>query len=95
MKLKTSDIEEVCLLLIKHVRESGYEEIEIDSDHYWEIEKEERYNVYEKPKDLSIGQLSEDWNWLQSYLDKKAEPIGYGLVWCGNILRAVGEKVIG
>lgn len=95
MKLKTRDLEQVCLLLLKHVRESGHEEIEIEGDYYWEIGKEERYNVYEKPKEFTVGQLSEDWSWLENYLQNKTEPISYGLVWCGNILRAVGEKIIG
>jgi hypothetical protein len=80
--------------LFSYLEETGREEFEVPEDYYWEISKEEVYDPYKKPEDLTIGQLSSDLGELRAILAKKSPPIGYALVWYSAILRAVGEKSV-
>ena len=36
-----------------------------DTDYYWDIANDERYEPAKRPADLHMGRLSEDWEFLQ------------------------------
>ena len=95
MRISGADLRRVTELLLEHLDELGQEEFEIDKDFYWEVPSSGRYDHYDQPSELSVGQLSEDWAELEAMLSGVKEPIGYGLVWLGSILRAVGEDTQG
>jgi hypothetical protein len=95
MKVSSKQIHNVAQLLFRHLAGLGQGEFEISKDFYWEIPAEARYDQYEKPSDLTIGQLSDDWTELEGLLSGDKDPVGYGLVWLGNILRAIGEETQG
>lgn len=67
------------------------DKFEISKDHYWEIWEDELYNVYKKPENLTIGQLTDDWNELQRINDSE-EPVSYDLVRFARIMRAIGQS---
>lgn len=60
MPVKIDEIEKIVLLLLSKLRESKGNEIELNSDYYWNIKIDEIYNPYAEPKQLTMGQLSED-----------------------------------
>jgi hypothetical protein len=48
------------------------------------------YNLYNEPIALTIGQLSETWQHLESLTSGQDQPMGYHLVWLADIIRAIG-----
>ena len=78
--------------IYKKSRKKG--KIKINQDFYWDISKEEKYNPYSKPKELTMGQLEDDWNEIMLILEEKREPITYSLVWISSLLRVVGEEIV-
>jgi hypothetical protein len=94
MEIKISELSQICTKLFLHLQELGYETIDISEDFYWNIPKSELYNPYQRPNQLDLGQLSDDWNDLITVLSGEEEPYANGLVDLAPILRVIGEKVI-
>lgn len=93
MEVTISELRSICNKLLQHIETSGYATINIERDFYWNIPRSLRYDSYEEPKELTIGQLSDDWAELQKILNDEAAPLGYALVWLSSILRIIGEEV--
>lgn len=92
MKLKVSELRAVAESLFTYLEDTERGEVEIPEDYYWTISQEEVYDPSKDPKDLTIGQLSDDWRELSAILNGKSPPIGYALVWLSAILRNIGEN---
>ena len=60
MKVNINEIQKIISLLLSKLKESKENEIELNSDFYWDIAVEELYNPYDEPKNISLGQLSDD-----------------------------------
>jgi hypothetical protein len=82
-------------LLLKHIAARGGNEIAIDKDYFWSIPSPELYDVYNKPADLTIGQVTDSWKNLREMLDDESKAVGYGLVWLADVLRAMGDEAVG
>ncbi len=94
MNVKVSELRAMSDLLFTYLEDSGRKEFDVPEDYYWEISKEEVYDPYKQPKDLTMGQLSDDWSRLEAILKEESPPIGYALVWLSAILRNIGEKAV-
>ena len=91
-EIDIEQLERIFHVRCKHLKDQGIHSIDIDHDYYWNIPKEELYEMSQEPKSLDIGQLSEDLGFLRRYLDKSAQPIGFGFVWMSSILRLLGDE---
>ena len=60
MKVNIDEIQKITSLLLLKLKKSVGNEIEINNDYYWDISNEELYNPYEEPKNITLGQLSDD-----------------------------------
>lgn len=94
MKVEIAQLRAIADRLFSHLEETGRCEFEVSEDYYWSIEKEEVYDPLKDPKDLTLGQLSDDWNELNAILENESPPIGYALVWLSSVLRIIGEKSV-
>lgn len=94
MRISTEEALLAAQKIVQHLEQAGWKEIEISQDFYWDISAERRYDPYEQPSEMTIGQLSEDWEHVLEIANGSAEPIGYALVWLANVLRAMGETVV-
>ena len=95
MKININEVSEVVNLLLKELKENiNKNEVEVDEDYYWFVNKDELYNPYENPKNLTLGQLSEDWDELKSVLRKEKKLISYDLVKLSVLMRVIGDKTI-
>ena len=90
MQVSVLELRAVSEQLFLHLERSGYSSVELDSDYYWNIPKKLRYNPYEEPKELVLGQLTDDWDNLCKILEGASDPIAYACVWLSTVLRAVG-----
>jgi hypothetical protein len=88
MKVKISEIESVLTLLLTNLKEKVGNEITIDSDYYWENSPDEVYDPYKKPKDFTLGQLSDDMQELRR-LTSSEDTITYDLNRISRILKAI------
>lgn len=88
MRVNIEEIEKIVSLLFSKLRESRGNEIELNNDFYWDISIEELYNPYEEPKNITLGQLSEDLDEIQR-LNKSDDAIAYDLKRLVSILIAL------
>jgi len=94
VKVKVIELRAIADRLFAYLEETGRNEFEVSDDYYWAISKEEVYDPSKDPKDLTIGQLSDDWNELGAILKEERPPIAYALVWLSAILRNIGERSV-
>lgn len=96
MKIDVNILKQLVSAIFLKFEEDGISSLEVDEDFYWHIPRDKIYNPYEEPKteDLSLGQLSDDWETLHAAVISGAE-IEYGsLIKLSSLLRNLGEKVI-
>jgi hypothetical protein len=93
MEIILDDLQEIFILLVQNIKGKGIDTINLEVDYYWNIPQHQIYDPYQKPVELDLGQLSDDWNELRKILKTQKEPLGYHLVWLAAILRAVGENI--
>jgi hypothetical protein len=80
--------------LFEYLLTSGITTIELKSDYYWQIDSNLRYDTYDEPTSFSMGQLSEDLQFVEQIESGERPPSAYGLVWLSSLLRYIGEQVI-
>lgn len=79
--------------LLDHLAEHQGNEVALEHDMFWSIAAPDIFNVYSRPEDLTIGQLSESWESLRRMVDDD-RPLTYGLVWLADVLRAIGMEIV-
>jgi hypothetical protein len=90
LQIPVEDLRRAAELLLEHVRSAHGEMIEIEHDMFWAIPPDALYDVYEKPAELTIGQLTESWDNVSGMVREEQPPLSYGLVWLSDVLRAIG-----
>ncbi len=78
--------------LLDHLSELEGSEVFLEHDMFWSISSPGIFNMYERPEDLLIGQLSESWDNVRRMVDDD-RPLAYGLVWLADVLRGIGMEV--
>lgn len=79
--------------LLDHLAENQGDQVALDHDMFWSIAAPEIFNVYSRPEDLTIGQISEAWASLCLMVDDD-RPLTYCLVWLADVLRAIGMEIV-
>jgi hypothetical protein len=96
VRLQLSDLRRATDALFDHLERTGRTEIEVTEDFYWNIPEKRLYSVYSPPpeSELTVGQLSDDWNELTKIASGQRPPIAYALVWLSSLLRFIGSKLV-
>jgi len=68
--------------------------ITLDKDLYWNILDEEFYDAYKDPVGLTMGSLTDDWEFLQKVMSGERDMIDYDLYKLAAILKYLGSKEI-
>ncbi len=92
MRLELAKLRAATEMLFDHLKETGYDSVEIPHDYYWHIHAPELYDPYAQPE-LTLGQLTDDWTSLEKILQNEIDPLAYDLVCLSALLRAVGEQI--
>lgn len=82
-------------MLLRHVGTQAGELLEVEHDYFWSVAPNELTNVYERPNELTVGQVSEAWQNLAEMLEDDSKVVGYGLVWLADVLRTMGVERVG
>jgi hypothetical protein len=88
MKINIDNIQKIASLLLERLKESKGSEIEIKNDYYWDISEDELYSPYEEPKNITLGQLSDDLEEVQR-LNKSDDAVIYDLKRLSQILKVL------
>ncbi|MEV4604942.1 MULTISPECIES: hypothetical protein [unclassified Amycolatopsis] len=91
LNISVRKLQAVFGLLISRISEDEGETISIDPDYFWSIPLDSLYDPEVKPDDLTIGQLSESWQYLEEVLVDQDLAVPHHLVWLAEILRALGD----
>jgi hypothetical protein len=89
MKVNIDEIQKLTSLLLSKLKESKGNEIEISNDYYWDISQDEIYSPYEEPKNVTLGQLSDDLEEVQRLINSDDDAIMYDLMRLSNILKVL------
>jgi hypothetical protein len=91
VQVRTADLRALVENLLTHLEQTGHQTVDLNDDFYWDVLAKERYDRYESPETLTVGQLTDDWSELTKILEQKSAPLNYALVWLAAILRRIGE----
>lgn len=91
MKIDISTLRKAVDMILSEIEKEGTREINLSKDYYWSIPANERYDPYNSPKDLTLGQLSEDWKETLRIVHESQSPAAYQLEWISALLRYVAE----
>lgn len=91
MKIKLNLLEEAVITIFNEMKEQGIDNIDLDSEFYWNVPSESIYDVYNEPTQLDIGQLEDDYAILYE-ATKKALLVRHNLKNIADILRYLAEK---
>jgi hypothetical protein len=96
VKIQLSVLRQATNVLFDHLERTGRTEIEVTEDFYWSIPEKHLYSAYTSPteSELTMGQLSDDWNEVAKIASGQRPPIAYALVWLSSLLRFVGLKIV-
>ncbi|MDR2274092.1 MAG: hypothetical protein LBF27_24510 [Sphingobacterium sp.] len=90
MKIQKKEVLDVLRLLSNKINERFGDEITLGSqDYYWQMTLDEMYDVQQEPKELMIGQISDDWSELKRLLIDDDDAISYDLVRFGELLKVL------
>ena len=96
MKIQKKEVLDVLTLLSKKVNENFGDEIFLSTqDYYWQIGLDDMYDVEQEPKELMIGQISDDWSELKRLLVNADDAISYDLVRLGELLKLLKYSSLG
>jgi hypothetical protein len=96
VKIQLSDLRRATDALFDHLERTGRTEIDLTEDFYWSIPEKRLYSMYSPPpeSELTMGQLSDDWNEVAKIASGQRAPIAYALVWLSSLLRFIGSKLV-
>lgn len=88
------EIAQVCEQTLAAMITAVGEDVPVHVDYYWSIPRDQRYDVYQEPSALTIGQVHEDLDNLRRLL-AEADPVvlPQALRWLGAVLTAVGDEL--
>lgn len=80
MNVDVAELRRLANKLFDHIERNGVRSCSLEHDYYWVVPLASRYDVYNQPPEMEIGQLSADLANLRE-LDSPGEPaVGYGFV---------------
>lgn len=94
LRISVADLRRAAEVLLDHLQEVEGDVVEIPDRMFWAVPAEARYDVYEQPTELTIGQLSESLSRLASIVESDEDVLSFGLVWLADIARAIGEQTV-
>lgn len=90
MKLRIDELRAAATLVLDRLEQTAGAEIDVNADYYWDVPIRFRYDVYNEPSELTIGQLSDDLDHVRGIAVGREDPIPYHLVWIASVMAYVG-----
>lgn len=78
--------------LFDYLESSGSRSVQLEKDFYWAVSERDRYNPYQEPTGLLLGQLYDDLETLKKLEAGELEPIRYHFTLLAAILTYIGDN---
>jgi len=80
--------------ILSHITDDlGIDSIKLDKDFYWEIPDVRLHILDQKPEQLTMGSLCDDWGFLQPLLSERDQALSLMLLHAAPLLRYIALKV--
>lgn len=89
MKVNINELQKITNLLLEKLQQSKGNEIELNSDYYWDIAIDEIYNPYNEPTTITLGQISDDLTEINRLLHSDDDIIPYDLKRLASVINAL------
>ncbi|MBS0473466.1 MAG: hypothetical protein JSR60_20525 [Proteobacteria bacterium] len=66
--------------------------IDAAKDYYWEVPYDGLYDVSTPPRDLDVGRLTDDWEFLSSIIADETQAVRPMLAHLSTLLRVIAEQ---
>jgi hypothetical protein len=73
-------------------KDLGITEVELRQNHYWSVTDDERYSMEDPPKELGVGSLIDDWDFVLS-ASKSDQQIPIDLIHIAPLLQVLSHAV--
>lgn len=91
MEIELRQLRDVINKLFDHIIATrGVSKVELGPNFYWNVPEDDLYKVENKPLELDIGSLEDDWEFVSALL-KTDEPVAYQFTEVAPLLRRIGE----
>ena len=91
-----AELEEAIRIVFQSLREDKLSEFSLQNDYFWDIPASEIFDLTATPSELSLGQLSDSWEFLRRATAEDDVQVPHTLIWIADILRAAAiEKING
>jgi hypothetical protein len=93
-RLRTIDIKlvkESLNVLLDHVIECGIESLPLDHGYYWQVGREDKFDMQKEPKEHLVGNLPDDLDFVERVLERREQATAYTLTELAPVLAYIGE----
>lgn len=94
LRVRVADLRRAAERLLDHLQEVEGDVVEVPDRMFWTVPADARYDVYEQPRELTIGQLGESLAHVVALAGDDEDALSYGLVWLADVARALGEQTV-
>ncbi|MFJ4092775.1 hypothetical protein ACIPYS_14420 [Kitasatospora sp. NPDC089913] len=94
VRIPLAELRRVLDVLVRRAEAQASEGRIAVADPYWSVPTAEAADLYGGPPQLTLGMTSEAWEQLRRMAEDESRTVGYGFVWLGDVLRAVGAEVV-
>ncbi|MGH3855921.1 MAG: hypothetical protein ACRDR6_21020 [Pseudonocardiaceae bacterium] len=91
IEISVDQIRDALLVLLNHVRDNYGDTFELSSDYFWSIPDAAKFDVYNKPEELTIGQISEICDHLAKLATSPKDVATYQLRWFAQLFDAIAH----
>lgn len=94
LKIDLTDLRKITEKLFDHIINTRNEkQVVIDKSFYWNIPFDELFDMGKRPKNLDIGSLSDEWEFVSELLEDNAIPVAFQFTELATLFRLIGEKM--
>lgn len=93
-EISVDRIRDSLLALLDHVRSLYGDKIELESNYFWSIPDNAKFDVYSDPEELTVGQVSEVWDHLTKLTPSPENLATYQLRWFAQLFDAIAHDKI-
>jgi len=90
-KISVGQVRNTLLALLDHMQDSYGDTVELASDYFWSIPDAAKFDVYNKPEELTIGQISEVYGHIVKLATSSEDVATYQLRWFAQLFDAIAH----